>query len=184
MVKAWYMDNDKTDPRAEHQRNPPEFISIEELHKKTGVELFKLDLKTYESEGVLEKIKKDRGYTYEDEITISKECLPDYDEKLKSFFTEHLHADEEIRLVTEGSGYFDIRDGLDEWIRIKVTPGDLIIIPRGSYHRFTLDNNNYLRARRLYEDEPGWLTHIRPADDMACRKKYVEQQKRGFSSEN
>jgi hypothetical protein len=30
----------------------------------------------------LEKIKHDRNYTYEDEITCSKECLPNYEEKV------------------------------------------------------------------------------------------------------
>lgn len=37
----------------------------------------------------------------------------------------------------------------DEWIRIEVTPGDLIVIPRGIYHRFTLDENVSGRAENL-----------------------------------
>lgn len=40
MVKAWYMDNDLSDQRLEHHRNPPEFVSLDDLYKKTGVEYF------------------------------------------------------------------------------------------------------------------------------------------------
>lgn len=40
MVKAWYMDKEETDQRLEHHRNPPEFISLDDLYMKTGVEYF------------------------------------------------------------------------------------------------------------------------------------------------
>jgi len=180
MVRAWYMDTEETDQRLEHHRNPAEFVGLDELYKKTGVEYFPLDVSTYRTDGKLDKIRKDKGYSYEDEITCSKECLPDYENKLKIFFTEHLHSDEEIRFVLDGSGYFDVRDPNDEWIRIEVVKGDLIVIPRGIYHRFTLDTNNYIKAKRYFVGEPVWLPYNRPADDMDVRQDYVKQVAAGF----
>ncbi|XP_036325445.1 1,2-dihydroxy-3-keto-5-methylthiopentene dioxygenase isoform X2 [Rhagoletis pomonella] len=150
MVKVWYMDNEQNDQRLEHHRNPPQYLSVEKLHELTGVEYFN--------------------------ITCSKSCLPDFESKLRIFYTEHLHTDEEIRLVLDGSGYFDVRDARDDWIRIAVQKGDLIIIPAGIYHRFTLDVQNYIKAKRYFVGEPIWQPYNRPADDMDCRKKYLHNQ--------
>jgi len=176
MVQAWFMaENWNGDQREEHHKQPPEYIELNMLYKITLVEHFKVNELDPANDKLLNSIKKDRGYSYEDEITCSKTCLPNYESKLKMFFEEHLHTDEEIRLVLEGSGYFDVRDANDRWIRIKVEPGDLLIIPKGIYHRFTLDTNNFIKAKRLFVGEPVWTPYNRPADDMECRKEYLSQ---------
>ncbi|XP_063848483.1 acireductone dioxygenase-like isoform X2 [Scylla paramamosain] len=180
MVRAWYMDDSLDDQRLEHQLSPPQSVSLEDLAKNTGVMYYKLDPKKYEEEGKLSRIKEERGYNYMDVIQVSPEKMHNYEERIKVFFEEHLHTDEEIRFITEGSGYFDVRDQEDHWIRIEVTPGDLIILPAGIYHRFTLDTKNYIKAMRLFTGEPVWTPHNRPADNMEARKNYVLQQSKGF----
>ncbi|CAG8541872.1 22472_t:CDS:2 [Gigaspora rosea] len=71
----------------------------------------------------IDKICEDRNYKNRDEVC---EGLGDaYESKIKTFFEEHLHEDEEIRYVIDGSGNFDVHDGMDRWIRVAVSKGDL-----------------------------------------------------------
>lgn len=169
MVSAWYMDGVDGDQRAPHKTDPIQPVTLKEL-EKLGVLYFEVN-----DENRLQEIRKERNYTYEDEITCSPDKLPNYETKLKMFFEEHIHSDEEIRYITEGSGYFDVRDQDDKWIRIEVVKGDLLVLPAGIYHRFTLDDKNYIKARRLFVGEPVWTPHNRPQEDHEVRKDYVKQ---------
>ena len=148
----------------------------------------------------VDALASERGYKNRDEITVSPEKMGAvYEEKVKSFFSEHLHEDEEIRYILDGAGFFDVRSEGDEWIRIRLEKDDLLILPAGIYHRFTTDANNvsffplrlpledgmgrlmvgvqYIKAMRLFQDEPKWtpLNRGPDVDSNPHRQSYLKQ---------
>ncbi|XP_004648115.1 1,2-dihydroxy-3-keto-5-methylthiopentene dioxygenase [Octodon degus] len=173
MVQAWYMDESTDDPRLPHRLNPDCPVSLEQL-RKLGVLYWKLDPDKHETDPELAQIRRERSYSWMDIITICKDKLPNFEEKIQVFYTEHLHLDEEIRYILDGSGYFDVRDKEDKWIRISMEKGDMITLPAGIYHRFTLDEKNYVKAMRLFVGEPVWTAYNRPAEHFPAREQYVK----------
>lgn len=83
----------------------------------------------------LAKLRDARGYSYADIITVHPDHLPEFEKKIAAFFEEHIHDAEEIRYILGGSGYFDVRDKQDRWVRVHVKKGDLMTLPEGIYHR-------------------------------------------------
>ncbi|XP_078397822.1 acireductone dioxygenase [Cetorhinus maximus] len=172
-MEAWYMDGSAGDQRQPHQRQPNQAVTRKEL-EQFGILYWKLDADKYENDPELQKIRKERNYSWMDIVNIHKDTMPNYEEKIRSFFQEHIHLDEEIRYILDGSGYFDVRDKDDKWIRIAMKKGDMITLPAGIYHRFTLDENNYVKTMRLFVGEPVWTPYYRPADEFEARKKYLQ----------
>ncbi|OCT78957.1 hypothetical protein XELAEV_18030047mg [Xenopus laevis] len=96
------MDDSVEDQRKPHQLQPEQPVSLEQL-KALGLVFDK-----YESDPELDKILRENHWM--DIMTIYKDTLLNYEEKLKIFFEEHLHLDDEFRYILEGSDYFDVRD--------------------------------------------------------------------------
>ncbi|SCV05959.1 LANO_0H18954g1_1 [Lachancea nothofagi CBS 11611] len=169
MVEAYYHDNDESvDFREPH--NSGETVSIDQL-ANIGV-----IYKPCPTEAQMNDVAIERNYRNRDRVSISSESLGDaLWPKLQAFYAEHLHEDEEIRYIEDGEGYFDVRNAVDDrWIRCKLVPGDLLILPAGIYHRFTLTTQNYVKAVRLFKDEPKWVAHGRPiADKFSIREEYL-----------
>ncbi|XP_022955419.1 1,2-dihydroxy-3-keto-5-methylthiopentene dioxygenase 2-like [Cucurbita moschata] len=173
VIQAWYMDDTEEDQRLPHHLEPKQYLSLQQLDE-LGVLSWRLDADIYETDEELMKIRRDRNYSYMDFCEVCPEKLPNYEEKIKSFYEEHLHTDEEIRYCVSGSGYFDVRDLNDKWIRVWVKKGAMIVLPAGIYHRFTLDSDNYIKAMRLFVGDPVWTPHNRPNDHLPARKEYLK----------
>ena len=134
-MKAYWYDNLPGDQRAPHDSGRP--VDAAALQKLGII------YKHCPTVADVDAIASARNYKNRDEITVSPQTMGAvYEEKVKNFFHEHLHEDEEIRYILNGAGYFDVRNEGDEWVRIRLEKGDLIIMPAGIYHRFTTDEQN------------------------------------------
>ncbi|OAA53818.1 1,2-dihydroxy-3-keto-5-methylthiopentene dioxygenase [Niveomyces insectorum RCEF 264] len=167
-MRAYIFDNQPGDQRLPHDSGKA--VDVDAL-QRLGVLYYRIA-----DTADVDRLAAERGYKNRDEIKVSPEAMGAvYEDKVKSFFHEHLHEDEEIRYIRGGHGYFDVRDRTDQWVRILLDKDDLIILPAGIYHRFTTDESNYIHAMRLFKDEPKWtpLNRSGEVDQSAQRKEYV-----------
>jgi 1,2-dihydroxy-3-keto-5-methylthiopentene dioxygenase len=104
----------------------------------------------------LKEIMALNGYYAMDQVILN-ESTPNFEDICKKFIDEHLHTDDEVRFVLNGSGVFEIRSLQDQWMKIIVEEGDFISVPANRFHRFYLTDENTICCMRLFKDKSGWV---------------------------
>ena len=106
----------------------------------------------------IERLKSEGGYVTADLIDVSP-STPGLDAMLSRFNTEHWHDEDEVRFIIEGRGLFHIHPREGSVVSITVEAGDLLRVPRGTWHWFDLCQEKRIRAIRLFQDASGWTPH-------------------------
>ena len=103
----------------------------------------------------IDLLKAKGGYVTADVINITAQT-PNLDAMLAKFSREHWHDEDEVRFILAGSGVFHIHPQEGDIAAIEVEAGDLIRVPRGTWHWFDLCSDKQIRAIRLFQDAAGW----------------------------
>ncbi|CCE78018.1 Piso0_000630 [Millerozyma farinosa CBS 7064] len=174
MVEFYYHDGKDTPENFTDEHYSGVEVKPEDL-ESLGVLYFNV-----ESQEELDNIASERNYKNRDEVSLSLKSFNNdieaFNGKMKQFYEEHFHEDEEIRYIVDGEGYFDVRDKQDRWIRAKLVKNDMLILPAGIYHRFTLTSGlRSIKAVRLFKDEPKWEAINRSSGrDSSVRVSYLQ----------
>jgi 1,2-dihydroxy-3-keto-5-methylthiopentene dioxygenase len=105
----------------------------------------------------IDEMKRRGGYVTADVIDVKPET-PGLDAMLARFDKEHTHSEDEVRFILAGRGvfFFALEEGVAS---VEVGPGDLLRVPCGTKHWFTLCEDRRIRAVRWFQDTSGWTPH-------------------------
>ncbi|AGP41984.1 acireductone dioxygenase [Sorangium cellulosum] len=104
---------------------------------------------------VVEAERAARGYEIVDVVRMKPDA-PNAEEARKKFLSEHTHAEDESRILVEGSGCFYLHAG-QQVFQIVCTRGDLISVPAGMRHWFDMGPRPLFAAIRFFERPEGWV---------------------------
>lgn len=105
--------------------------------------------------GEIETLKARGGYVTADVIDVNS-STQGLEAMLAKFNREHWHDEDEVRFIIQGRGLFHIHPRNGPVVAIEVESGDLIRVPRGTWHWFNLCGDRRIRAIRLFQDSAGW----------------------------
>ncbi|KAG5480018.1 hypothetical protein LSCM1_06439 [Leishmania martiniquensis] len=180
MSECWYMPEEVADRRDENRLSPNVPGSYEVLGE-SGVFYRHFDPKEVsdDMEGFIQPLLQKLHYKSYDVVNLSPDNLGEekFEALAEQHFREHIHEDDEVRLILEGQGYFDVRDPDDKWIRLLSKPGDCIVVPAGMYHRFTTEHSKYIKTLRIFKEAPRWIALNRgpEAEETSARKEYLSR---------
>jgi len=116
----------------------------------------------------IEKLKEHDEYATADVIDVNPQT-PNLETMLARFNREHWHDEDEVRFIIDGRGLFHIHPRVGSLTAIEVEAGDLIRVPRGTWHWFDLCGDRRIRAIRLFQNTSGWNPHY---TDSGTDRKY------------
>lgn len=139
---------------------PPHLVRFDKQNQEQQQEL----LQVWQSD--LERLMKENDYQTADILAVSDETVPNLDQLLERFRPEHYHSEDEVRFVIAGSGIFGIhRESPKAVFEVEVGPGDLLKVPKGTWHWFDLTSERRIQCVRLFQDTSGWTPYYRPTPE-------------------
>jgi 1,2-dihydroxy-3-keto-5-methylthiopentene dioxygenase len=138
----------------------------------------------------INELKHRGGYVTADVITVNK-ATPGLDSMLAKFNIEHRHDEDEVRYILSGRGLFHIhlqqqqqqqQQEREQVVAVEVEAGDLICIPRNTFHWFNLCGDRKICAIRLFQEVSGWTpyyTHSaidRKYEPVCWGPRYIQSQ--------
>ncbi|MGB6974553.1 MAG: cupin domain-containing protein [Terracidiphilus sp.] len=107
--------------------------------------------------GEIAEMKHRGGYVTADVIDVNP-ATANLEAMLAKFDKEHTHSEDEVRFILAGRGIFFLHIG-GRVASVEVGPGDMLRVPRGTTHWFTLCEDRRIRAIRWFQDTTGWTPH-------------------------
>jgi 1,2-dihydroxy-3-keto-5-methylthiopentene dioxygenase len=102
-----------------------------------------------------DELQRDKGYQTRDMIVLHED-IPGVADILAKFDKIHYHADDEVRYILAGRGYFGFVEPDGRQFMLEVVAGDYINVPANTEHWFELLDSTRIKAVRYFIDTSGW----------------------------